>query len=202
MKRRFTIIIMFLFLLLTSTNLFSQGHKGSFGIRAGLGTDINLGLGYGGGVSYLFPNSTVELSIVLFGHHSEETTEEFNTYNEITDIFVYGVMGNYLIGYSYKKPGAYGIVGFGFSAVSVDWEESSPNDVSLGTPIPSGGSKQSASGTGGGSVINAGFGYSFGQANLRAEFPVIISFSSTGDASTVIPTLIITLGYNFLSLLV
>lgn len=197
MKKSSIAFLIIVMLLATSSLTFSQNRKGGFGIRAGLGTDINFGLGYGVGINYLFPKSSVELSVIFFAHHSEETTEENHKYEEKTDLFVYGVLANYLIGYKHKKPGLYGIVGFGFSAVSVDWEEQSGTDTSLGTPLPGGGSKQSASGTGGGTVVNAGFGYSFGQLNLRAEFPVIIAFSPPGEASTVIPTLMVTLGFNF-----
>jgi len=195
MKRCFRISI--LFLLFSSSCFYGQTHEGSFGIRGGIGTDINGGLGYGLGINFLFPNSYFELGAVLFGSSSEETTVDYNTYNEKTDLVVFGIMGNYLFGYKYKQPGFYGIIGFGFAAISVDWEESSPDDISLGTPLPDGGSKQSASGTGGGTIINAGVGYSFGQLSLRGEVPVIISFSDYGEASSVIPTIMITLGYNF-----
>lgn len=176
----------------------SQTNSGRFSLKAGVGTDINLGLGYGGGIGYIFPYSDVELNVVLFGHHSEETTEDFHSYTETTDLFVYGVMANYLIGFPGRESGAYGVVGFGFAAVSLDWEETSPTDVSLGPPLPGGGSKQSESGTGGGSVFNAGFGYSFGSnLHLRAEFPVIVAFSPPGEAAGVAPTFMFTLGYYF-----
>jgi hypothetical protein len=197
MKGLLTLLLSFFFVLFNPSQSYSQDDTGSFGIRGGVGTDINLGLGYGFGVNYIFPVSNFELSVVFFGHHSEETTEEFNTYNETTDLFVYGVMGNYLFGYRHKEPGLFGIVGFGFCAVSLDWEESSPDDNSLGTPLPGGGSKQSESGTGGGTILNVGFGYSFGELNLRAEFPVIVAFAAPGDASSVAPTFMVTLGYNF-----
>jgi len=194
MKHFILLLISFLFL----TNLLhSQNQNGIFGIRAGLGTDINLGLGYGIGANYLLPESNVELTVVLFGNSSEETTEDFHTYEETTDLFVFGVMANYLFGYKFNQRGGYGIIGFGFSAISIDWEETSPTDGSLGPPLPNGGSKQSESGTGGGAVVNMGGGYSFGNFNLRAEFPVIIPFSPPGEASGVIPTFIVTAGYNF-----
>ncbi len=197
MKVLFTFLLSVFFFLCDAGQSFAQVDHGSFTIRGGLGTDINLGLGYGAGIGYKFPYSNFEVTAVLFGHSSEETTTEFHTYTEKTDLFVFGVLGNYLIGYSKYEPGFFGIVGFGFSAVSVDWEESSPTDISLGTPLPGGGSKQSESGTGGGSVINAGFGYSFGNVSLRAEFPVIVAFSAPGGAAGVAPTFIVMLGYTF-----
>ena len=186
-----------LFLFFNNSKLFSQVNTGTFGIRGGVGTDINLGIAYGLGLNYTFPTSNFELTFLFFKSHSEETSTDYFTYTDKTDLVVFGVLGNYLIGYQNKVPGLYGIVGFGFSAVSVDWEETSRGDISLGTPLAGGGSKMSASGTNGGSVINAGVGYSFGQLNLRGEFPVIIIFSQTGDAATVAPTFIVTLGYYF-----
>jgi hypothetical protein len=178
----------------------SLGGPGSIGIRAGIGTDINLGLAYGGGINYLLDlkGSAVELGFVVFGGHSEETTEEFNTYTEKTDVLVFGVLSNYLFGYKLKKSSLFGVIGLGFAAISVDWEESSPNDISLGTPLPGGGSKQSSDGTGAGSVFNLGFGMSFnGGLDIRAEAPVIFIFGPPGSASSIVPTFMATIGYHF-----
>jgi|WetSurMetagenome_2_1015567.scaffolds.fasta_scaffold14044_4 hypothetical protein len=174
--------------------------SGSIGIRAGVGTDINLGLAYGGGINYLINlnNNAIELGFVVFAGHSEETTEEFNTYIEKTDVMVFGVLANYLYGYKLKKSGLFGVIGLGFAGISVDWEESSPNDISLGTPLPGGGSKQSSDGTGAGSVFNLGFGMAFnGGLDIRAEAPVIFIFGPPGGASAIIPTFMATIGYHF-----
>ena len=161
----------------------SSTKSGSIGIRAGIGTDINLGLAYGGGINYLIDlnGNAIELGFVVFGGHSEETTEDFNTYNEKTDVLVFGVLSNYLFGYKHKKSGLFGVIGLGVAAISVEWEESSPNDGSLGTPLPGGGSKQSEDATGAGSVFNLGFGMAFkGGFDLRAEAPIIFIFGAPG----------------------
>ena len=197
MKVQLTFLLLVSFFLFHPNHSLSQVDDGSFSIRGGLGTDINGGLGYGVGLGYRFPYSNYELSAVFFGHSSEETTEDFHSYTEKTDLFVYGIMCNYLFGYRDNTPGLFGIFGVGLSAISVDWEESSPTDESLGTHLPDGGSKQSESGTGGGTIINAGFGYSFGKLSLRAEFPVIFAFSPPEGASGVVPTFIVMLGYTF-----
>ena len=178
----------------------SLSKSGSIGVRAGVGTDINLGLAYGGGINYLINlnTSAIELGFVVFGGHSEETTEEFNTYIEKTDVMVFGVLANYLYRYKLKKSGLFGVIGLGFAAISVEWEESSPNDISLGTPLPGGGSKQSSDGTGAGSVFNLGFGMAFdGGFDIRAEAPVIFIFEPPGGASAIIPTFMATIGYHF-----
>lgn len=171
------------------------------GIRAGVGTDVNLGIAYGAGGNYLltFPQNSLELGVVFFGGSFEETTEEaINTYEEKTDIFVFAAMANYLFGYAPNKPGPFFIAGIGLASVSVEWEERSDGDVSLGTPLPGGGSMQSEEGSGGGTVFNLGVGGSFASGfDIRAELPVIVTFSAPGDASSVVPTLMVTAGYRF-----
>jgi hypothetical protein len=187
-------------LLSTVSSIPSSSKPGSIGVRAGVGTDINLGLAYGGGINYLINLNTnaIELGFVVFGGHSEETTEEFNTYIEKTDVMVFGVLSNYLFGYKLKRSSLFGVIGLGFAAISVDWEESSPNDISLGTPLPGGGSKQSSDGTGAGSVFNLGFGMAFnGGLDIRVEAPIIFIFGPPGDASAIIPTFMATIGYHF-----
>ena len=75
---------------------------------------------------------------------------------------------------------------FGFSAptqVSImrSAEERSPNDISLGTPLPGGGSKQGADGADGGIIANAGFGFTLGNGfDLRLELPIIFFFRGVG----------------------
>lgn len=184
----------------TSVAYPNSNESGSIGIRAGLGTDIDLGLAYGGGINYLINlnQNAVELGLVLFGGHSEETTEDYNTYTEKTDVLVYGVLSNYLFGYELKQSGLFGLIGLGFCAISVEWEESSPDDISLGTPLPGGGSKQSADATAAGSVFDIGFGMAFsGGFDIRAEAPIIFIFGAPGDASSIVPTFLATLGYHF-----
>ena len=97
----------------TSVAYPNSNESGSIGIRAGLGTDIDLGLAYGGGINYSINlnQNAVELGLVLFGGHSEETTEDYNTYTEKTDVLVYGVLSNYLFGYELKQSGLFGLIG-------------------------------------------------------------------------------------------
>jgi len=174
------------------------------GLRAGLGTDANLGIAYGVGGNYLLtfpknPNNSLELGIVLFGGSFDETTEEaINTYEETTDIFVFGILANYLMGYQPGEPGAFFVAGFGLASVSVTWEERSSTDNSLGTPLPGGGTMHSAEGSAAGTVFNLGVGHSFkGGFDIRLEVPVILAFSAPGEASSVIPTAIATAGIRF-----
>ena len=174
--------------------------SGSWGIRGGIGTDIGGGLAFGGGINYQFPvnQNYWEIGPVLFISHTEETTEEYNTYIETTDLTVFGVMANYLINYQQSGQGVFFLVGLGLAGISVEWVEESPDDISLGTPLPNGGSKQSADGTAGGSVLNVGVGYKFaGKVDIRAELPIILIFGAPGDASSVAPTLTATIGIRF-----
>ena len=105
------------------------------GVRGGLGTDINLGLAFGIGGNYLLDlgENPLELGAVLYYSHSSETSNNgYNDYHETTDITVFGMMANYLMGYEFGKPGRFVIAGFGIGVVNLYWEEWSPTDESLG----------------------------------------------------------------------
>ena len=171
------------------------------GIRGGVGTDINLGLAYGLGGNFLLnlSDNSLELGVVVFGGSFEESTDEgMHTYDEKTDLFVFGLMANYLIGYTPRKSGLFFVTGIGLASISVEWEERSDTDVSLGPLLPGGGSMQSEDGTAGGTVLNLGIGRSFSNGwDVRAELPVIVTFAPPGESSAVIPTMIATLGYRF-----
>lgn len=171
------------------------------GLRAGVGTDITGGIAYGAGANYLMDLSknNVELGIVFFAGSFEESSDEaMHTYDETTDIVVFGALANYLIGYAPNQANTYFIAGFGLASVSIEWEERSSTDNSLGTPLDGGGSKQSVDASTGGTVFNLGFGKSFGNGfDIRAEAPVIVSFSAPGEASSVIPTFMVTAGIRF-----
>ena len=189
------------FCLLMAGSVFGQTTRPKVGVRAGLGTDISFGVAYGGGVNYLLatPNGGLELGVVLFGGSFDESTDQgIHTYDETTDLFVFGAMANYLINYTPEQPSTFFIAGAGLASVAVDWEERSKTDNSLGTPLPGGGSMQSADGSAGGSLFNLGVGRAFkGGFDVRAELPVIVSFSAPGESSAVIPTLIVTAGLRF-----
>ena len=128
----------------------------------------------------------------------ESTDEGMHTYDETTDIAVFGVLANYLIGYKPKTSGSFFIAGIGLASVGIEWEERSATDVSLGPLLPGGGSMQSVDGSGGGTVFNLGYGRTFPSGlDLRFELPVIVSFAVPGEASAVIPTFIVTAGLRF-----
>jgi hypothetical protein len=193
-------LMSFLCFAIFLNNILYAQSSGSFGIRGGVGTDISGGLAYGGSINYQFPwgNNWGEIGPVLFFSSVEETTEEFHTYVEKTDLFVFGVLANYLVNYDPTGSGAFFVVGIGFAGISVEWEESSDTDESLGTPLPEGGSKQSEDATAGGSVLNVGAGYKFtGNVDIRVELPVIIIAGGPERASSVVPTIIATLGVHF-----
>lgn len=171
------------------------------GIRAGAGTDISLSLAYGAGINYLLdlPKNSLELGVVFFGGRFKESTDEgIHTYDETTDLLVFGLMANYLIGYTPNQPGKFFIMGVGIASVNMKWEEQSTTDGSLGTPLSGGGSMQSEDASAGGTLLNLGFGLTFsGGFDVRVELPVIVSFSAPSQASSVIPTLILTAGLRF-----
>jgi len=73
--------------------------------------------------------------MIYDGSYEEESNNGFNDYFEETTLFVFAVTANYLFGYS-EFPGTFLVAGVGAGAFSVEWEESSPTDTSLGTPLP------------------------------------------------------------------
>lgn len=174
---------------------------GMIGVRAGIGTDISGGIAYGAQLDYklLQDANAIELGLAVFGGKFEETSDNgFNEYTEETTIFVFGALVNYLVRYSLDSGGVYLLGGAGFGAISVEWEERSDTDTSLGTPLPGGGSKQSEEGTTGGLILNLGLGYRFSeQFDLRAQAPTF--FISAGDErdGMVVPTVTITAGLSF-----
>jgi hypothetical protein len=171
------------------------------GVRGGIGTDLDLGLALGGGVNYMLDvsDNPLELGVVTFYSHSvEESNNGYNDYTETSNVLVFGMMANYLLGYKLGTPGMFLLGGFGLGVMNVNWEETSPTDVSLGELLPGGGSRQDASGTAAGSVFNLGGGMAFSNgADIRLEIPVILVFGEYGDASTVVPTFTITAGMRF-----
>jgi len=171
------------------------------GLRGGLGTDIGGSIAYGIGANYMLDinNSPLELGLLVFGGRFTETTERsIHTYNEVNNLLLFAIMANYLVNYLPEKSSTFFLAGVGLASVSVDWEESSPTDTSLGTPLAGGGSKQSEEGSGGGAVFNIGVGRTFSNAlDARLEVPVIVTFSGPEKASSVIPTVMLTLGYRF-----
>ena len=199
MRKSFQLVTLVSLVLIVGT-VYGQKYP-NIGIRGGLGTDINLGLAYGVGGNILLDidRNYIELGVLIFGGNFEESSDEgIHTYDEKTDLTVFGFMANYLIGFNPRKPGLYFIAGLGAAYVDVVWEERSDSDTSLGTPLPGGGSMQSAEGAVGGSVLNVGIGNGFSKSfDVRFEVPVILAYSATGEASSVIPTFLATVGFRF-----
>lgn len=209
MKKPATIIfaILIIFAWTSAANAQESGSEGGgsgglrldgFGVRAGVGTDINLGIAYGFGINKLFLER-LEVGAYLYGSHSEETSEEgMHEYDETTDVIVFGVLANFLGRYQQDTACLYYLGGFGLGIFSVDWEEESDTDTSLGDPLPGGGSRQSSDGTAVGTIFNLGLGYNF-QSNfdLRFEIPIFVMFSAPGEASAFVPTFTLTAGYRF-----
>lgn len=194
------LFVCLLFVVLVSPLTLFSSEVPKIGVRGGLGTDIDLGLAFGGGVNYMLdiPNNPVELGVLAFFSSSSETEFEYdNEYITDTDVFVFAMMANYLFGYQRGVPGMFLLAGFGLGMASVGWEEMSPDDISLGTPWD-GGSMHDGGGTGAGSVFSLGGGMSFSNgADIRFEIPVILIFGDYDQPSSVVPTFILTAGMRF-----
>lgn len=200
MKKLFFLFILCLGLTSMSIANAIDLSQAKTGIRGGIGTDIEGGTAFGLGINKTFisPNTGIEAGLLLFKAHVEETTTEFHTYEEVTDLTVIGVTVNLLNNYTPNKSGMFYLIGTGLGIMSVEWEESSPTDTSLGTLLPGGGSKQSEEGTTVGIIFDFGIGKTFGNGfDVRAELPLIIIPGPPGEASGFVPTFILTVGYLF-----
>ena len=202
MKSLLTTVLMLICVSLILTGTANAQEKtGGVGIRFGIGTDIQGGIAYGGQLNYtLFQNlNAIELGLVVFGgKFEEESNNGYNDYFEETNVLVIGAIVNYLFRYDMSVGGPYIAVGFGVGAVSVEWEESSPTDESLGPPLPGGGSMQSEEGTVAGMIINLGLGYRFTELfDLRLQVPTIIVSAGDERDGAVIPTITVTAGLSF-----
>jgi opacity protein-like surface antigen len=176
--------------------------NGAFGVHAALGTDVALGVGFGAGATYVLPGAgpkRYEIGVQLFMAHSEYTDDEgLHSYTETTDMRVLAIRANILWNYTPHMPGMYFVAGTGAAGVYVEWEERSPTDTSLGTPLSNGGSKQSDDGAAGALVANAGLGYTFGGGfDVRIELPILIFSNGVGEAATFAPTVVASAGYRF-----
>ena len=191
--KKLSLLVVF---VLTVSLSYSQSEQiDTFGIRAGIGTDISLGIAYGAGFNYRLQEN-MELGLVFFGgKFSESTDNGFNIYEETTDIFALGAQANWLFSHQQDQTKLFFIAGTGLAFVSYEWQESSATDTSLGTPLPGGGSLQTAEGGTGGVIFTVGLGHTFsGPFDLRFEVPILIPFA---EVTGVIPLFMFTAGYRF-----
>jgi len=176
-------------------------ESGAVGIRLGIGTDLSGGIAYGGQLNYtLFQNrNAVEMGLAVFGGKFEEDSNNgFNDYHEETTIFVVGAIVNYLFRYALDIPSPYFLAGIGVGSISVEWEERSDTDSSLGTPLPGGGSMQSEDATAAGLILNFGIGHRFNETfDLRAQVPTFFISETENRDGKVVPTITITAGLSF-----
>lgn len=188
-------IIPILALSFCLTSTFAQSQQGTFGVRAGIGTDITLGIAYGAGFNYRLQED-FEAGLLLFGGKFSETSDNgFNTYEETTSVFALAATGTWLFKHRADESKPYFLTTAGLGYIGYDWEERSATDISLGTPLPGGGSMQSESGSTGGLLVGLGIGHTFGGPfDLRFEIPILVPFAETVG---VVPLFMLTAGYRF-----
>ena len=183
-------------LFIISTTYGQTDQTGTFGVRAGIGTDISFGIAYGAGFNYRLQEN-MELGLVLFGGKFSETSDNgFYVYEETTNIFAIAAQANWLFSHRPDETKPFFVAGTGLAFISYEWQESSATDTSLGTPLPGGGSMQSEEGGTGGVIFDVGIGYTFSSPfDLRFEVPIIIPFGIENVG--VIPLFMLTAGYRF-----
>ncbi len=201
MRLPLTVIILGMCLCLICVGSVSAQKAGVVAVRAGVGTDIQGGIAYGVQLGYVLdknPNA-FELGLAVYGGTFEEESDNgFNDYFEETKVLVIGVVANYLFRYSMDSPGPYFLAGVGVGAISVEWEERSDTDTSLGTPLPGGGSMMSEEGTVAGFLLNVGIGHRVSeQFDLRAQVSTLVISAADERDSSVVPMITVTAGIGF-----
>ncbi len=161
--------------------------SGSFLIRGGVGTDITGGLGFGGGLGFVwtpsFSSTGMEFGVDYFFHSSEEDNDSGN--KEKTELGIFTGRVNWLWNYDPGQGSVYFITGVGFVVASIDWREDGPNY------------RDSFDATSAGNVINLGGGWqSPAGFGVRIETPLLF-FYNTGSASAFVPTFVLSLVYRF-----
>lgn len=190
--------VAFVLVVAAAVSLGGEDLAAGIGFRGGAGADITFsGVAFGGGVNKLFLSNLEGGLVFYYGSFTSTSNNGFNDYTDITKVIAFAAMLNYLYGYNRDQGGFYLVAGVGLAYLGVNWEESSPTDSSLGTPLPGGGSKQTVDASTGGTILNVGAGYALaGGLDARLEVPIVIAFSTTGGASTIIPLFTLTIGYR------
>jgi len=183
-------------------------HKplpGNFSIRGSVGTDIQLGIGFGGGVSYTWRPSTggtaFEIGADIFFHKSSGKETENNTFGETSEwalnLLVFGVRGNGLFNYYPGETGVFFMAGFGFVVASIDYNEK----YYAANYVPGfsyDASEKDFEAVSAGNVINLGLGLTTGSGlELRLETPMLFFYSAEGGMTSFVPTLTIGVQYRF-----
>jgi hypothetical protein len=118
-------------LFIINTTYGQTEQTGTFGIRAGIGTDISFGIAYGAGFNYRLQEN-MELGLVLFGGKFSETSDNgFNVYEETTDIFAIAAQANWLFSHRPDETKPFFVAGTGLAYISYEWQESSATDCHL-----------------------------------------------------------------------
>ncbi len=144
-----------------------------FGINGGVGTDISLGIGVGGGASYVFfaGGLAYEVGLMIYYAHSDVSAPDGPMgyiYRDVTTSLLFGAAFNMLFKYDPGARGLFFLAGTGAGAVSVSWEGSSVDDPTY---------NDSWDRMAGGMLVNPGMGYTFGNGlELRLQIPVLIVF--------------------------
>jgi hypothetical protein len=190
-----------------SRDLLCQGNAGrpyeggTFSVRGGVGTDINLGLGFGAGAAYVWNafggGTTFELGADVYYHHlTDSYTDQRGSVTvkgeDKTTLIVFGVRANALFNYGPSRRRVYFIAGFGFVVASLRWEETE-NAPNWTAPY-----RDEVKGTTAGSIVNIGIGIPLlTNLDIRVETPLLILYSSAGKSAAFVPTATIGMTFRF-----
>jgi hypothetical protein len=168
-----------------------------FLVRALLAFDpIAAGLAYGVGVGYRFAlgpgTSEVVADVYISPSYDDRWVDGGWQYDESIHVLIVAARFNWLFGYSEGQAGLFPIVGGGFFAGNVSWEQSWHliDDWSYGD-------RDSAEHFASGLVLSPGLGYAFSSLlEARLELVVMVYFGDYGTSAVSVP-LTANLGFRF-----
>jgi hypothetical protein len=187
--------------LLSQTDGVRSSALEAFSVRGGVGTDLQLGLGFGAGAAYVWGSAlggtALEVGADIYYHHSTDSYADQRGNVTVkgedkTTLTVFGVRVNALFHYNPSRKSVYFIAGFGFVVASRRWEENenAPNWIA---PY-----HDEAEGTTAGNIINLGIGVPLGtNLDVRLETPMLYFYGATGKSVAFAPTATIGLTYRF-----
>lgn len=171
---------------------------GAISLRAYIGTDITGGLGYGGGLAYLWipshSTTAYEFGLDFIYHESKDHYDEnFGTRTEVVTLGVFAGRANWLWNFSRDKSSVYFITGLGFVVTSLNWVLIDDTGNSQGT----GKELDNQDYTSAGNLFNFGAGWSSaGGFGVRLETPLLFLYSA-GNATAFVPTVTFGIVYRF-----
>jgi hypothetical protein len=176
----------------------SSERDSAFLARANLGFDVfGTGFAFGAGGGYRFGLGAGTAEVLVDVYYSPPFKDKWIDgiwhHEESSELLIVSARVDWLFLYSPGKTGFFPLVGAGFFAGSLWWE-----DIVLQDGVPGTGWIDSADYFASGTVLNLGAAWGFGKhIEARFEVPVMVFFGQYGTAAAVAIPLTLSVLYRF-----